>query len=59
MAERDPPHNRLTPDPSLSGTATRTKNKLKEAPIAHMDMLERHPNRARSYFDDPPVKYAA
>jgi transposase len=37
----------------------RTKEKLREATKAHMDMLNQNPNRVRSYFDDPKVKYAA
>ena len=42
-----------------SRVQTRTKDKLKEATKAHMDMLEHNPERVRSYFDDPRVKYAA
>ncbi len=38
---------------------TRTKDKLKEATKALMDFLEKEPERVRSYFDDPRVKYAA
>ena len=38
---------------------TRTKDKLKEATQAYMDSLEKHPERVRSYFNDPRVKYAA
>jgi transposase len=38
---------------------TRTKDKLKEATKAPMDLLEKEPKRVRSYFDDPRVKYAA
>ena len=37
----------------------RTKDKLKEATKAHMDMLDQHPERVRSYFNDPKVKYAS
>ncbi len=37
----------------------RTKDRLKEATRAHMDMLNQQPQRVRSYFDDPRVKYAA
>jgi transposase len=38
---------------------TRTKDKLKEATKAPMDLLEKEPERVRSYFDNPRVKYAA
>jgi hypothetical protein len=37
----------------------RTKDKLKQAAKAHMDMLAQHPERVRLYFNDPKVKYAA
>ena len=37
----------------------RTKDKLRKATEAHMDMLSRNPQRVRSYFDDPKVKYAS
>jgi transposase len=42
-----------------SRVQTRTKDKLKEATKAHMDLLEKQPERVRSHFDDPRVKYAA
>lgn len=42
-----------------SWVQARTKDKLKEVTKAHMDMLEQNPERVRSYFDDPKVKYAA
>jgi transposase len=42
-----------------SRVQTRTKDKLKQATKAHMDMLEQNPERVRSYFNDPKVKYAA
>ena len=42
-----------------SRVQTRTKDKLKEATKAHMDLLEKQPERVRSYFDDPRVKYTA
>lgn len=42
-----------------SRVQTRTKDKLKEATKAHMDLLEKQPERVRSYFKDPRVKYAA
>ena len=42
-----------------SRVQTRTKDKLKEAKKAHMDLLEAQPERVRSYFNDPRVKYAA
>jgi transposase len=42
-----------------SRVQTRTKDKLKQATKTHMDLLENHPERVRSYFDDPRVKYAA
>ena len=37
----------------------RTKDKLKAATKDHMDMLEKNPERVRSYFQDPRVRYAA
>ena len=37
----------------------RTKDKLKDAAKARMDMLDLHPQRVMSYFQDPRVKYAA
>jgi transposase len=37
----------------------RTKEKLKSATKAHMDMLDKNPERVRSYFQDPRVRYAA
>lgn len=37
----------------------RTKAKLKAAAEGHMAMLEGSPERVRSYFQDPRVKYAA
>lgn len=37
----------------------RTKDKLKQATHAHMNMLDQNPHRVRSYFQDPRVKYAA
>jgi transposase len=37
----------------------RTKDKLKAATKAHMDMLDKNPERVRSYFQDPRVRYAA
>jgi hypothetical protein len=42
-----------------SRVQTRTKDKLKEATKAHMEMLQQHPVRMRSYFNDPRDKYAA
>lgn len=42
-----------------SRVQTRTKDKLKEATKAHMNLLEQNPERVRSYFGDPRVKYAA
>jgi hypothetical protein len=36
-----------------------TKDKLKAATKAHMDMLDKNPERVRSYFQDPRVRYAA
>ena len=42
-----------------SRVQTRTKDKLKAATKAHMDMLEQSPERVRLYFQDPRVKYAA
>jgi len=37
----------------------RTKKKLKDATNQHMTMLENSPERVKSYFQDPRVKYAA
>lgn len=37
----------------------RTKEKLRDAANEHMAMLERSPERVRSFFQDPRVKYAA
>jgi len=42
-----------------SRVQTRTKDKLKDATKAHMEMLQQNPERVRLYFDDPRVKYAA
>ena len=42
-----------------SRVQTRSKGKRKEATTAQMDLREKHPERVRSYFDDPRVKYAA
>ena len=42
-----------------SRTQVRTKDKLKEVTKSHMDMLAHNPQRVRSYFQDPRVKYAA
>jgi hypothetical protein len=37
----------------------RTKAKLHAAASEHMAFIEAHPERIRSYFQDPLVKYAA
>jgi transposase len=37
----------------------RTKAKLREAANDHMTMLEQHPERVMSYFQDRRVRYAA
>ena len=37
---------------------TRTKDQLKQAAQAHMDLLVRYPERVRAYFQDLRVKYA-
>jgi transposase len=42
-----------------SRVQTRTKDKLKEATKAHMDLLDHDPERVISYFQDPRVRYAA
>lgn len=42
-----------------SRVQTRTKDKLKAATEVHMAMLKDNPDRVRSYFDDPRIKYAA
>jgi len=42
-----------------SKVAVRTKTKLKAAANDHMNMLGQNPERIKSYFQDPRVKYAA
>ena len=42
-----------------SRVQVRTKDKLRRATEAHMSMLGNNPQRVRSYFEDPRVKYAA
>jgi len=42
-----------------SRVQVRTKKKLKDATNQHMAMLEKSPERVKSYFQDPRVKYAA
>ncbi len=42
-----------------SKVPARTKAKLKTAATEHMTRLEQNPDRVRSYFQDPHVKYAA
>ncbi|GAB1718845.1 MAG: hypothetical protein NTAFB09_05760 [Nitrosospira sp.] len=37
----------------------RTRPKLRVAASDHMVMLENNPERVKSYFQDPRVKYAA
>jgi hypothetical protein len=37
----------------------RTKSKLREAANEHMAMLEKSPERVKSFFQDSRVKYAA
>jgi len=37
----------------------RTKAKLREAASEHMKMIEQSPERVKSFFRDPKVKYAA
>jgi transposase len=37
----------------------RTKEKLRKATEAHMNEIEKNPERVKSYFQDPIVKYAA
>ena len=37
----------------------RTKAKLKAATAEYMQILEDSPERVKTYFQDPPVKYAA
>ena len=37
----------------------RTKAKLREAANEHMLMIEQSPERVKSFFGDPKVKYAA
>ena len=37
----------------------RTKDKLRATAENHMNMLSENPERVRSYFDDPKIKYAA
>jgi len=42
-----------------SKVPARTKARLKAAATEHMERLEKSPERVRSYFQDPRVKYAA
>ena len=42
-----------------SKVPVRTKSKLRAAANDHMVMLENNPERVKSYFQDPRVKYAA
>ncbi len=42
-----------------SRVQVRTKDKLKAVTTAHMHTLEQQPERVRSYFQDPRVRYAA
>lgn len=42
-----------------SRVPVRTKEKLKAAATVHMQKLEQSPERVKSYFKDPRVKYAA
>ena len=42
-----------------SRVQTRTKDKLTQAAKAHMSLLEQQPERVRSYFNDPKIRYAA
>jgi len=42
-----------------SRVQVRTKDKLKQVTDEHMNMLHNNPERVRSYFGDPKVKYAA
>jgi transposase len=42
-----------------SRVQTRTRNKLKNATKAHIEILEQNPERVRLYFDDSRVKYTA
>lgn len=56
------PEERLNADLKYaigSKVPARTKAKLKSAATAHMETLERSPERVKSYFQDPRVKYAA
>lgn len=42
-----------------SRVQVRTKDKLRSATEAHMNMLKSNPQRVRSYFEDPKIRYAA
>jgi transposase len=42
-----------------SKVPVRTKEKLRAAAAEHMQKLEQAPERVKSYFQDPHVKYAA
>lgn len=56
------PEERLNADLKQSmgkRAPVRTKAKLRDAANEHMAMLENSPERVRSYFQDPVVKYAA
>lgn len=42
-----------------SKVSVRTKNKLKAAATAHMELIQASPERVKKYFHDPRVRYAA
>ncbi len=42
-----------------SRVQVRTKDKLKQVTTAHMNMLQDNPERVRSYFQYPKLRYAA
>lgn len=43
----------------MAQVPVRTKAKLREAANEHMLMIEQSPERVKSFFGDPKVKYAA
>jgi hypothetical protein len=51
--------NEGTPHHIRSRVPARTKAKMKAVATEHMERLEKSPDRVRSYFQDPRVKYAA
>lgn len=56
------PEERLNADLKRAITSkvpARTKAKLRDSAVAHMEQLEKSPERVKKFFHDPKVKYAA